>query len=62
MTGSKPFSLLFIINFCIQFPHQKKIQKEYLRYKAITDNQSKIPIVLKYLSRALPIWTRITRH
>jgi conjugal transfer ATP-binding protein TraC len=51
MTGSKTIFSPFIINFCIQFPHQKKIQKEYLRYKAITDNQSKIPIVLKYLPR-----------
>ncbi|EFE7907119.1 MULTISPECIES: TraC family protein [Enterobacterales] len=51
MTGSKTIFSPFIINFCIQFPYQKKIQKEYLRYKAITDNQSKIPIVLKYLPR-----------
>ncbi|EMC8871893.1 AAA family ATPase, partial [Escherichia coli] len=51
MTGSKTIFSPFIINYCVQFPYQKKIQKEYLRYKAITDNQSKIPIVLKYLPR-----------
>nr|QTX13983.1 IncF plasmid conjugative transfer pilus assembly protein TraC [Klebsiella pneumoniae] len=42
MTGSKNHFSPFLLSTSVYNSHiKKKIQKEYLRYKAITDNQSK---------------------